>query len=283
MSSKYVFGPLTKEEYEGGFKHPVSLDENPLVDFVKQTLRFASPKEHDCLLEFIKILKTRAKLTLDISHAILEVSILNDGYEDIIKETFNTVLKIPNVQRMMKKTMKENDPKPEICVLLCALLENSKDSDEQSKIHNIGKRTKHSLIIHKILEAPKEKIFILDKCIESFKLEILIEVLNEIVDQASEQDITVVMNKYKVFMRSIIIACNYMSDSKPKAGFQQFLDVIYKFIKKGAWKDTLQWKGVVIFMDKCKSIVDLNMVKNLPDEIMQELCTQLKISHPTPD
>jgi hypothetical protein len=99
----------------------------------------------------------------------------------------------------------------------------------------------------------------------------LIECLNEIVDHATEQDIAVVMNKYKVFMRSIIIAYNYMSDSKPKAGFQQFLDVIYKFIKKGAWKDTLQWKGVVIFMNKCKNIVDISKVKNLPDEQMQEL------------
>lgn len=276
-SGKPVFGPLTREENKSGLKHPVKIEESPLLDLLKYSLRYAGKEEHNCLLEFVKILKTKAKLTLDISHVILKVSILNDDYIDIIKEAFSNVFKIPSIQRIIKKASKDIDMKPEICTLLCALLEHSKTSEDHSKIQSAGKRSTHSLIIKTLLELPKDKMFILDKCTEAFRFETLIEVLNEIIDQATEETITEVMDKYKLFMRSILVASTFISSNKSDVGYQPFLDVIYKFVKIGAWKDTIQWKGITIFMMKCKDIVDLNILTELPKEQALELCKELDI------
>jgi hypothetical protein len=156
LSNKPQFGPLTKSEFKSGLKHPVKYEENPLLDLLKFTLQYSGKDEYDCLMEFIKILKSKAKLTNDIADLILRVSILNDDYNDIIKETFSTTFKAPNVQRMLKNFNKEGEQKSELSLLLCALLEQNRPTDE-SKTHSSGKRNTHSLIIKTLLELPMDK------------------------------------------------------------------------------------------------------------------------------
>ena len=126
-SNKPIYGPLTKAEFKSGLKHPIKYEENPLLDLLKFSLQYVGKDEHDWLLEFIKILKSKAKLTNDVGDLILRVSILNDGYNDIIKETFSTTFKIPNVQRQIKSTSKEDEQKSELSILLWALLEQNRN------------------------------------------------------------------------------------------------------------------------------------------------------------
>lgn len=112
--SKLTYGPLTKEEFKSGLKHPNSSDDSPILDLIKYGIRNAGKAEHNCLLEFIKILKTKAKLTSDVSQLILKHAILNDDYEDIIKETYSTIFKIPTVQRIIKKMTSANESTQEV-------------------------------------------------------------------------------------------------------------------------------------------------------------------------
>jgi len=271
LTSKQVYGPLTKEEYRRGYKYPEQSLSNPLLTLLQYSFRTAGAEEHDCILEFVKILNSKVKSTLEISHLLLKICIKNDDYEDVLKETFDTTFKIPNVKKNILMTSKENDPKPEICILLCALLEQTRSSDDSKKSQNSGRKTTHSVIIKSILELPKERIYVLDKCISSFKLEILIDVLHDIVDLATDDNIVAVLSQYKMIMRSIIIVSNYISNGTTNVGYQQFLEVIYKLLNKGAWKDAIQWKGIKLFMSKCKDKVDTKYLKDLPQEQLDEL------------
>lgn len=73
-------------------------------------------------------------------------------------------------------------------------------------------------------------------------------------------------------MRSILVIPNYLDTSKVEKVYQPFLDVIYKFIKKGAYKDELQWKGIMLFLKRCKDLVDFKeFTQELPKEKMEEL------------
>jgi hypothetical protein len=72
-STKPYFGPLTKEEYRNGLKHPQCPERNPLTSLLKYSLGNVGKDEHDCIYEFVKILNSKAKLNLEISHMLLRI------------------------------------------------------------------------------------------------------------------------------------------------------------------------------------------------------------------
>lgn len=155
-STKPYFGPLTKEEYRNGMKHPQSPESNPLTNLLKYSLRDVAKEEHDCIYEFVKILNSKAKLNLEISHMLLRICINNDEYEDVLKEAFDTTFKIPSVKKSIMKPTKEW--KPEICILLCALLEQSRTSEDSKKVQVSGRKSTHRVIIKSLLELPKHRM-----------------------------------------------------------------------------------------------------------------------------
>lgn len=277
-NNKPLYGPLTKAEFKSCLKHPVKYEENPLLDLIKQSLRQCGSDEHDCLLEFVKILKSKAKLTVDIYNVILRVCILNDNYNDVIKETFSTVFKMQNYQRVLKNAAKETDAKPEICVLLKILLDHNNTAEDQSKLQSSSKRGTHSVIIKALLELPAERKDIFNECIESFNEGILADVLNEILDAASEETISVVMEKYTMFMRSMLIVAGYHFSSRTDNDIQSLLQIIYKLVKKGGWMNKIQWKGIKLFLKQCKDFVNLENLAELPQEQAEELYEVLEIT-----
>lgn len=163
--NKPYFGPLTKDEYKSGLKHPIKIEDNPLVDLLDASLRNLSADEHNCLMEFIGILKTKDKLTLKISHLILEKCILNTAYNDIIKETFSIIFKIQSVKRQLSD-YEVLDSQAQQNKLIGILLEQTRHSEEtvvNPNAKNKGrkgshKQTTHSLIIKNMLKLQPGKI-----------------------------------------------------------------------------------------------------------------------------
>jgi len=224
------------------------------------------------LLEFVKILKTKAKLSLEISHLILEKSILSDGYEEVIKETFSTIFKIPTVQRMLKNAGKDSDSPPEICTLLSALLDQSKHIEEQNKLQSGSKQTTHSLIIRTIMRLPMNKVYIFNSVNDKFKEAAFVSVLNEILDHATDETNEKVMNENTMFMRSILIA-----SAKTEIGIDKYFDIIKKLIKKGPWKFKLQWSGVKLFLKQHKNeFTDRSILEFIPEVHRNELINDLE-------
>jgi len=46
-SGKPLFGPLTKDEFKSGLKHPVKIEESPLLELLKHSLRNLTGGEHN--------------------------------------------------------------------------------------------------------------------------------------------------------------------------------------------------------------------------------------------
>ena len=61
-----------KEEQKNDPKHPAKAEENPLIDMLESSLRNMTHAEHDLLLEFVNILKSRGKLSNKFIFLILD-------------------------------------------------------------------------------------------------------------------------------------------------------------------------------------------------------------------
>jgi len=275
-SSKPFMGPPTKEDFKLGLKHPINIEENPMLELVKFGLRNAGQEEHESILQFVDILKSKARLTLDISHEILRASIFNTGYLDVIEKTFETTLKIPNIQKFINKIPNEGTESEKLSILISALLENSKTTGDSRP--SPGKRNTHKMITDLLLKAPKSYIKLMKSVINYIEVEILVEVLHEIIDEASEDNIDAVMKKHIGAMRSILLALT-LPHNDPTSVSQSMLEVVYKFTHKKAWKDNLTWKGILLVFKKCKEDFDINKVfEHLPEDNLKDIYRELDIS-----
>lgn len=269
-------GPPTKEDFKIGLRGPNNIEENPMLELVKFGLRNAGEEEHQSILQFVDILKSKARLTLDISHEILRASIFNKDYEDVIQKTFECTFKIPNVQKFVNKLSNEGEKKDLLVILISALLEYSKTTEDSRS--SPGRRNTHKMIINLLLKAPKKYITLMKSVINYLEVEVLIEVLNDIIDDAKEENIVEIMKDHIGAMRSILLALN-LPHKDPPSIVRDMLKVVYKYINKEAHKDGLTWKGILLVLKKCKDQFDISAVqKGLPQEKVKDICRELGIS-----
>ena len=71
-------------------------------------------------------------------------------------------------------------------------------------------------------------------------------------------------------MRAILISIIKV-EGVGEARYRRFLEVVYKFIEKGAFKSENVWKGILHVLKNLKRYVDVRRIKGLPEEKRKEV------------
>ena len=136
------------------------------------------------------------------------------------------------------------------------------------------------MIIKVLLTAPKEYISLMKDLINYIDVDVLIEALHDIIDEATEENVVMIMNNHIGAMRSILLALNLQQNNKTFT-VKSVLEVIYKFIQKGAWKDNITWKGILLVLKKCREEFNIEEIENsLPEDHIITVKKELDILPP---
>ena len=119
-----------------------------------------------------------------------------------------------------------------------------------------------------------QKKFVLDECMPAIKHEVLVDVLNEIIDETPEENIVEMLDQYKMIMRAIIIMENFIKNRNTSVGDNEILELVYKLVNKGAWKNEIHSKGIKIFVKTSYKKVDFSRFDRTPKEYIDELKAQ---------